>query len=86
MVRCEWSESSAFEDGKVYPLAEFDRLMRKADEDFVSGRENIEQKYGHWKMLSMPDMKKHTSMPVTVKPSLRFCCGWQNIHRASGYW
>ena len=46
MVRCEWSESSAFEDGKVYPLAEFDRLMRKADEDFVSGRETIEQKYG----------------------------------------
>ena len=46
MVRCEWSESSAFEDGKIYPLAEFDRLMRKADEDFVSGRENIEQKYG----------------------------------------
>ena len=46
MVRCEWSESSAFEDGKVYPLAEFDRLMRKADEDFVSGRESIEQKYG----------------------------------------
>ena len=46
MVRCEWSESSALEDGKVYPLAEFDRLMRKADEDFVSGRENIEQKYG----------------------------------------
>ena len=46
MVRCEWSESSVFEDGKVYPLAEFDRLMRKADEDFVSGRENIEQKYG----------------------------------------
>ena len=46
MVRCEWSESSTFEDGKVYPLAEFDRLMRKADEDFVSGREDIEQKYG----------------------------------------
>ena len=46
MVRCEWSESSAFEDGKVYPLAEFDRLMRKADEDFVSGRESIEKKYG----------------------------------------
>ena len=46
MVRCEWSESSVFEDGKVYPLAEFDRLMRKADEDFVSGRESIEQKYG----------------------------------------
>lgn len=46
MVRCEWSESSAFEDGKLYPTAEFDRLMRKADEDFVSGRESIEQKYG----------------------------------------
>ena len=46
MVRCEWSESSVFDDGKVYPLAEFDRLMRKADEDFVSGRESIEQKYG----------------------------------------
>ena len=46
MVRCEWSESSAFEDGKLYPIAEFDRLMRKADEDFVSGRESIEQKYG----------------------------------------
>ena len=46
MVRCEWSESSVFEDGKLYPIAEFDRLMRKADEDFVSGRESIEQKYG----------------------------------------
>ena len=46
LVRCEWSESDVFEDGKVYPLAEFDRLMRKADEDFVSGRESIEQKYG----------------------------------------
>lgn len=46
MVRCEWSESSAFEDGKLYPIEEFDRLMRKADEDFVSGRESIEQKYG----------------------------------------
>lgn len=46
MVRCEWSESSTFEDGKLYPIAEFDRLMRKADEDFVSGRESIEQKYG----------------------------------------
>ena len=46
MVRCEWSESSAFEDGKLYPIAEFDRLMRKADEDFVSSRESIEQKYG----------------------------------------
>ena len=46
MVRCEWSESSAFEDGKLYPIAEFDRLMRKADENFVSGRETIEQKYG----------------------------------------
>lgn len=46
LVRCEWSESDVFEDGKVYPLAEFDRLMRKADEDFVSGRETIEQKYG----------------------------------------
>ena len=28
----------------------------------------------HWKMLSMPDMKKHTSMPVTIRPSLRCCC------------
>lgn len=46
MVRCEWNESSAFEDGKLYPIAEFDRLMRKADEDFVSGRESIEKKYG----------------------------------------
>ena len=27
-----------------------------------------------WKMLSMPDMKKHTSMPVTIRPSLRCCC------------
>ncbi len=31
---------------RLYPIAEFDRLMRKADEDFVSGREYIEQKYG----------------------------------------
>ena len=46
MVRCEWSESSVFEDGKLYPLAEFDRLMREADENFVSTREAIEREYG----------------------------------------
>lgn len=58
MVRCEWSESSAFEDGKVYPLAEFDRLMKEADDAYIAGRARTLEKYGSWdKVFQAKDAK-----------------------------
>ena len=35
-IICEWSESSVFEDGKTYSVAEFDRLMKQADSEQVA--------------------------------------------------
>ena len=58
LVRCEWSESDVFEDGKVYPLAEFDRLMKEADEAYLAGRARTLEKYGSWdKVFQAKDAK-----------------------------
>ena len=58
LVRCEWSESNVFEDGKVYPLAEFDRLMKEADEAYLAGRARTLEKYGSWdKVFQAKDAK-----------------------------
>ena len=58
MVRCEWSESDVFEDGKVYPLAEFDRLMKEADDAYIAGRARTLEKYGSWdKVFQAKDAK-----------------------------
>jgi len=45
-ITCEWSESGAFEDGRTYSIAEFDRRMREADETFVAGRNAAIAHYG----------------------------------------
>ena len=55
MVRCEWSESNVFEDGKLYPIAEFDRLMREADDNFVAGQRAALKKYGLWDNIFTSD-------------------------------
>lgn len=38
-ITCEWSESPAFEDGKTYTVAEFDSIMKQADDDWVKRRQ-----------------------------------------------
>ncbi|MGM9623835.1 MAG: LPD25 domain-containing protein, partial [Butyricicoccus porcorum] len=48
IIRCEWSESAVFEDGREYSVAEFDRLMKQADDEYVAGKNAAMQKYGTW--------------------------------------
>ena len=45
-ITCDYSESNAFESGKTYSVAEFDAAMRKADDDYVAGRQSQIEKYG----------------------------------------
>ena len=46
-VRCEYSETHAFfQENKIYSVAEFDRLMKQADDRRVAGREAAIKKYG----------------------------------------
>lgn len=45
-ITCDWSESSAFESGKEYTVAEFDRIMAQADKDKHDGRQAGLEKYG----------------------------------------
>lgn len=47
-IICEWSESPVFEDGKIYSVYEFDRLMKQADDEFVAGKAAAMEKYGTW--------------------------------------
>lgn len=46
-ITCNYSESSAFEDGKTYSVAEFDRIMAEADAERVNGWKNGLKKYGN---------------------------------------
>lgn len=45
-ITCEWSESNVFEDGKTYSIYEFDRLMKQADDERITGQEAAIEKYG----------------------------------------
>ncbi len=45
-ITCVWSESPVFEDGKTYSIAEFDRLMKTADDERVAGKKAAIEKYG----------------------------------------
>ncbi|MCM1277124.1 MAG: hypothetical protein NC299_17480, partial [Lachnospiraceae bacterium] len=45
-ITCEFSESRVFEIGKTYSVAEFDALMKQADDDFVAGKQAQIKKYG----------------------------------------
>ena len=46
-ITCEWSESSAFEDGRIYTVAEFDSIMKQADDDWVKQRQYELDTYGN---------------------------------------
>lgn len=45
-VYCEWSEHDAFEEGKVYSVFEFDRLMEHADTEWSVLRQQEQERYG----------------------------------------
>lgn len=45
-VTCEFSESPVFEAGKTYSVAEFDRIMKQADDDHMKGKKAAVLKYG----------------------------------------
>ena len=45
-IKCEYSESDVFENGKIYTVAEFDRIMKAADNEKHQGRLSGLQKYG----------------------------------------
>lgn len=45
-ITCEWSESNIFEDGKTYSVAEFDSLMKQADDERIAGQKAAIEKYG----------------------------------------
>lgn len=38
-ITCEWSEHNAFEGRKTYSVLEFDTLMKKANEEWITNRE-----------------------------------------------
>lgn len=46
VILCEWSESHVFEDGRTYSIAEFDLLMKQADNEHVAGKKAAIEKYG----------------------------------------
>ena len=51
-ITCNWSERNAFEDGKTYSVAEFDRIMEQADREKQDGWQIGIEKYGsaeEWK-------------------------------------
>ena len=45
-ITCEWSEHSAFENGKTYSAADFDRIMKSADDEWVRLRQYEQDVYG----------------------------------------
>lgn len=45
-VVCEWSESAVFEDGRKYTIEEFDRLLKKTDDEHLAGQHAMIVKYG----------------------------------------
>ena len=45
-VYCEQSEHDAFEEGKVYSVFEFDRLMEQADTEWIELRQQEREQYG----------------------------------------
>lgn len=45
-ITCELSESSFFEEGKIYSVYDFDRLMKQADDERIFGTKAAIEKYG----------------------------------------
>ncbi|MBQ8982038.1 MAG: DUF1738 domain-containing protein [Lachnospiraceae bacterium] len=47
-IVCEWSESPAFEDGKVYSVKEFDAIMAREDAKYCNLSKEMLDKYGDY--------------------------------------
>lgn len=45
-ITCDWSEHPAFEDGKTYSVADFDRIMKSADDEWIEQRQFEIEEYG----------------------------------------
>lgn len=45
-ITCDWSESPVFENGKIYSVSEFDKLMKNADDEWVEQRQLEIEEYG----------------------------------------
>ena len=58
-VTCEWSESNVFEGGKMYTVAEFDRLMAAADSEKTEGWENGIEEYGSAEAFEQMDKERY---------------------------
>ena len=58
-VTCEWSESNVFEGGKMYTVAEFDRLMAAADSEKTEGWENGIEEYGSAEAFEHMDKERY---------------------------
>ena len=55
-IKCEYSESSVFESGKIYTVTEFDRIMKVADTTKHQGWLAGLQEYGSieaWEVMRM---------------------------------
>ena len=58
-ITCNFSESAAFEDGKTYSVAEFDRIMANADAERVNGWKNGLKKYGNENIWEYNDSESY---------------------------
>ena len=58
-ITCNFSESAAFEDGKTYSVAEFDRIMANADVERVNGWKNGLKKYGNENIWEYNDSESY---------------------------
>lgn len=45
-ITCDWSEHPSFENGKTYSVADFDRIMKSADAEWVKLRQYEQDVYG----------------------------------------
>jgi len=61
-VRCEYSETHAFfQENKIYSVAEFDRLMKRADDEHTKGEAAAIKKYGtreKWYAANDPELDR----------------------------
>lgn len=58
-ITCNLSESAAFENGKTYSVAEFDRIMANADAERVNGWKNGLKKYGNENIWEYNDSESY---------------------------
>lgn len=79
-IRCVWSESPVFSDNTAYTVAEFDQLMKNADQGFVNERTKFLELYGSEEAWEEQDEKSYyhylgydkVKFEVVLKDGTRF--------------